>query len=76
MMEHLASLKEYLAFNPDVLYVSLGLGALSLFLHFTSKVNLVAPDEPPLLPGALPIVGHAVGYIRDLNAIYERARYV
>ena len=40
------------------------------------KLNDVAAGEPPMLPGGLPVLGHAVSLVRDASALHARARLV
>ena len=40
------------------------------------KKNAVAVGEPPLLPGGLPVIGHAISLVRDANALHMYARCV
>jgi hypothetical protein len=58
----------------DIVYVTVGTVVVSLGLHYARKVNRVADGEPPLLPGALPILGHALTFLKDSNKVYETAR--
>lgn len=56
----------------------IGVGSLLITLVFWSqyrKKNAVAVGEPPLLPGGLPLVGHAISLVRDANALHMYARY-
>jgi hypothetical protein len=48
--------------------------ALTTAFQFTRPS--IAQGEPPLLPKGLPIVGHAISFIRDANALHMYARSV
>jgi hypothetical protein len=60
--------------HQDIIYVTLGALLVSIGLHYARKVNRVHDGEPPLLPGALPIFGHAFAFMRDSNKVFETAR--
>jgi hypothetical protein len=56
-----------------------GVGSLLITVVLWSKLrklNDVAPGEPPMLPGALPIVGHAISLVRDASSLHAYARLV
>jgi hypothetical protein len=57
-----------------IVYVTLGALLVPIGLHYARKVNRIQDGEPPLLPGALPIFGHALAFLRDSNKVYEAAR--
>lgn len=44
------------------------------WLHTTSKRK--SGDEPPLLPGSWPILGHALTFLKDSSLVHRTARYV
>ena len=55
-------------------YVALGTLLVCIGLHYARKINRVHEGEPPLLPGALPIFGHALALLKDTNKVFEAAR--
>jgi len=71
----LSELPATLLAHKEIVYITLGTLLASLGLHYASKVNRVSEGEPPLLPGALPLFGHALSFIRNSNKVYEKARY-
>ncbi|KIM20443.1 hypothetical protein M408DRAFT_30369, partial [Serendipita vermifera MAFF 305830] len=38
------------------------------------KKSAVMVGEPPMLPGGLPVIGHAISLVRDANALHMYAR--
>ena len=58
----------------DLVHIIFGALLISVGLHYASKVNRVNEGEPPLLPGALPVFGHALAFLKDTNKLYETAR--
>jgi hypothetical protein len=58
----------------DLVCIVLGALIVSVGLYYASKVNQVNEGEPPLLPGALPVFGHALAFLKDTNKLYETAR--
>jgi hypothetical protein len=59
---------------PYIVYVTIGALIISVGLHYATKINRINAGEPPLLPGALPILGHTLAIIKDSNRIYQAAR--
>jgi hypothetical protein len=57
-----------------LVYIIFGALIISIGLYYASKVNRVNEGEPPLLPGALPLFGHALAFLKDTNKPYETAR--
>ena len=55
-------------------YVVLGTLLVCIGLHYARKLNCVHDGEPPLLPGALPIFGHALALLKDTNKVFEASR--
>lgn len=56
-----------------------GVGSLLITVVLWSqlrKLNAVTAGEPPMLPGGLPVLGHAVSLVRDASALHARARSV
>lgn len=46
---------------------------------YTSLVQpslTIYPGEPPLLPGAVPILGHALAFNKDSSKVHAFARYI
>ncbi|CAG7852636.1 SubName: Full=Uncharacterized protein {ECO:0000313/EMBL:CCA73841.1} [Serendipita indica DSM 11827] len=60
--------------NPSLVASTLGIVALGVALNHWSKRTGLRPNEPVLLPGGLPLVGHAFEYTRDPSALYARVR--
>ena len=69
-----AELQNAFSTHQDIVYVTLGTLLVSIGLHYARKVNRIHDGEPPLLPGALPIFGHALAFMKDSNKVYETAR--
>lgn len=69
-------LQNALSTHRDLLYATVGALVVSFTLHYASRVNRINEGEPPLLPGALPLFGHALSFVRDNNKVYETARCV
>jgi hypothetical protein len=57
-----------------IAYVTIGAFIVSAGLHYASKVNHINEGEPPLLPGALPVLGHALAFMKQRNKVYEKVR--
>lgn len=72
----LSELQSALSTRHDLVYITFGALLVSIGLHYASKVNRVNEGEPPLLPGALPVFGHALAFMKDANKLYETARYI
>jgi hypothetical protein len=60
--------------HQEVIYITIGVLVGSIGLHYARKVNRINDGEPPLLPGALPVLGHALAFLKDNNKVYEAAR--
>jgi hypothetical protein len=58
----------------DIVYVTTGILVVSVGLHVARRVNRVNDGEPPLLPGAFPVLGHALALAKERNKVYEKAR--
>ncbi len=71
-----SELQNALLTRHDLVYITFGAVLVSVGLHYASKVNRVNEGEPPLLPGALPVFGHALAFMKDTNKLYETARYI
>jgi hypothetical protein len=69
-----AELQNTFSTHKNIVYVALGALLVPIGLHYARKVNRIQDGEPPLLPGALPIFGHALAFLRDSNKVYEAAR--
>jgi hypothetical protein len=69
-----SDLQGALLIPQDFLYIIVGVSLISIGLYYASKVNRVNEGEPPLLPGAFPIFGHALALLKDSNKLYETAR--
>jgi hypothetical protein len=69
-----AELQNAFSTHQSIVYVSIGTLIVPMGLHYARKVNRIHDGEPPLLPGALPIFGHALAFLRDSNKVYEAAR--
>jgi hypothetical protein len=67
-------LQTALSTRQDIVYLTLGTVLVSIGLHYARKVNRVTDGEPPLLPGALPLFGHTLAFIKDTYKVYETAR--
>jgi hypothetical protein len=72
----ISELQSALSTRQDLVYITFGALIVSVGLHYASKVNRVSEGEPPLLPGALPVFGHALAFMKDTNKLYEIARYI
>jgi hypothetical protein len=57
----------------NIVYITIGALVISIGIHYASKVNRINDGEPPLLPGALPILGHTLAIIKDINGVYKAA---
>jgi hypothetical protein len=60
--------------HHDIVYITIGVLIVSIGLYYARKVNHINDGEPPLLPGALPILGHTLAFMKDSNKVYETAR--
>jgi hypothetical protein len=60
--------------HQDIAYITIGVLIVSIGLYYALKVNRINDGEPPLLPGALPILGHTLAIMMDSNKLYETAR--
>jgi hypothetical protein len=69
-----AELQNTLSTHQSIVYATIGTLIVSITLYYARKVNRIDDGEPPLLPGALPIFGHALAFLRDANKVYEVAR--
>jgi hypothetical protein len=69
-----SDLQGVLLTHQGLVYITLGTLLVSIGLHYALKVNRIREGEPPLLPGALPIFGHALAFLKDNNKVYETAR--
>jgi hypothetical protein len=69
-----SELQDTLSTRQDLVYITLGVLLITIGFHYASKVNRVNEGEPPLLPGALPVFGHALAVLKDTNKLYETAR--
>jgi hypothetical protein len=69
-----AELQNAFSTHQGIVYVTFGTLLVSIALHYARKVNHIDDGEPPLLPGALPIFGHALAFLKNSNKIYETAR--
>jgi LPXTG-motif cell wall-anchored protein len=59
------------------LVIAVGISLITLVLwSLLKKKNAVGVGEPPMLPGALPFLGHVVSLVRDANALHMYARCV
>ncbi|KAG9040575.1 hypothetical protein FS842_002984, partial [Serendipita sp. 407] len=54
--------------------VLLGTVLAIILVRQSFKVSQTKPGEPPLLPGTLPLLGHALSFNKDSNKLYEVAR--
>jgi hypothetical protein len=70
----ISALKDAVSTYQDIGYVTIGVLVVSVGLHFARRVNRINDGEPPLLPGALPVFGHALAFARERNEVYEKAR--
>ncbi|KAG8750845.1 hypothetical protein FRC14_000173 [Serendipita sp. 396] len=52
----------------------LGTVLVVILVRQSFKVSQTKPGEPPLLPGTLPLLGHALSFNKDSNKLYEVAR--
>jgi hypothetical protein len=69
-----AELQNTFLTHKNIVYAAVGTSIVSIGLHYAHKVNHIHDGEPPLLPGALPIFGHALAFLRNSNKVYEAAR--
>jgi hypothetical protein len=69
-----AELQNTFATHQSIAYVILGTLLVSITLHYARKINHIHEGEPPLLPGALPIFGHGLAFLKNSNKVYEAAR--
>jgi hypothetical protein len=60
--------------HQNIVYITIGVLIASLGLYYGRKVNRINDGEPPLLPGALPILGHTLAIMKDSHKVYETAR--
>jgi hypothetical protein len=60
--------------HQDIVYITIGALIISIGLHYASKFNRINDGEPPLLPGAHPVLGHALAFMKNSNKVYETAR--
>jgi hypothetical protein len=58
----------------DIVYITIGVFIFYTGLYYARKINRINDGEPPLLPGALPILGHTLAIMKDSNKVYETAR--
>ena len=61
---------------PILITSALGTIGLAFVIRFALKTTTIRQGEPPLFPGALPLLGHVIPYGKDANKIYQEARYV
>jgi len=61
---------------PLLITSALGTIVTGLIINFALKTTRIQRDEPPLLPGALPFLGHIIQYGKDTNKVYDEARCV
>ena len=69
-----AELQNTFSTHKNTVYVAIGTSIVFIGLNYARKVNRIQDGEPPLLPGALPIFGHALAFLRNSNKVYETAR--
>jgi hypothetical protein len=61
---------------PLLITSAVGTIITSFAVHFALRTTRIQPGEPPLLPGALPLLGHAIRYGKGANKIFHEATYV
>jgi hypothetical protein len=61
---------------PVLVASALGTILTGFAIHFALKTTRIQPGEPPLFPGALPLLGHVIQYGKDANKIFHEATYV
>ncbi|CCA68432.1 related to cytochrome p450, putative-Talaromyces stipitatus [Serendipita indica DSM 11827] len=55
-------------------FILLGTVLAGYVIRLSVKGSQTRPGEPPLLPGAVPLLGHALKFGSDSNGLYENAR--
>lgn len=60
--------------DRSLVAAGVSLALIGLAWSYSSKVARVRPNEPPLLPGTVPILGHALKFGKDSNKLYIEAR--
>jgi len=61
---------------PVLVTSALGVIITVYAFHFALKPTKTQPGEPPLFPGALPLLGHVIQYGKDANKMYKEATLV
>lgn len=63
-----------MSFSPPTAWIALGCVVLgSIFVYFRDSER---KNEPPVLPGGLPFLGHALDFSKDSSKLYSKAWYV
>lgn len=60
--------------DRSIVAAGVSLALIGLAWTYSSKSARVRPNEPPMLPGSLPILGHALRFGKDANKVYIEAR--